>query len=193
MTGSSLFCMRDIFCRGDADFRIVAGLFVICCNGGVSMKIDWKKLIVCIAIPILTGVLAAILTRGAMAEFAALKQPPFSPPSWIFPVVWTILYTLMGISSYMIVQADVRAEEKERALAVYIYQLVVNFLWPIFFFNFGWYLFSFFWLLLLWGLVREMIRRFSAINKTAGRWNIPYLVWLTVAAYLNFGVWWLNR
>ena len=187
MTGSSLFCMAD------ADFRIVAGLFGICCNGGVCMKTDWKKLIVCIAIPVLTGALAAILTRGAMAEFDALKQPPFSPPPWIFPVVWTILYTLMGISSYMIAQADARAEEKERALAVYFYQLVVNFLWPIFFFNFGWYLFSFFWLLLLWGLVWEMIRRFSDINKTAGRLNIPYLVWLTVAAYLNFGVWWLNR
>lgn len=187
MTGSGLFCMRDVVSR------IVDGLFGICCIGGVCMKIDWKKLIVCIAIPLLIGALAAILTRGAMTEFGALKQPLFSPPAWLFPVVWTILYTLMGISSYVILQSDARAEEKERTLAVYFYQLIVNFLWPIFFFNFGWRLFSFLWLLLLWLLVREMIRRFSAINKMAGRLNIPYIVWLTVAAYLNFGVWWLNR
>ncbi len=157
------------------------------------MKINWKKLIVCIAIPLAVGGLAAFLTRGAMAEFERLNQPPFSPPPWVFGVVWTILYTLMGISSYLITEAKVSADEKESALAIYFYQLVVNFLWPIFFFNFGWYLFSFFWLLLLWILVWNMIRKFSEISKTAARLNIPYIVWLSIAAYLNFGVWWLNR
>ena len=157
------------------------------------MKIDWKKLIVCIAIPLLTGALAAVLTRGAMMEFGALKQPPFSPPPWLFPIVWTVLYTLMGISSYVIVQSDARAEEKERALMVYFYQLVVNFLWPIFFFNFGWYLFAFFELLVLGIALFVMIRRFAEISKLAAYLNIPYLIWLTFAAYLNLGVWWLNR
>ena len=157
------------------------------------MKINWKKRLICIAIPLLTGGLAAFLTRGAMSEFSTLNQPPFSPPPWVFAVVWTVLYTLMGISSYVIAESSAPENEKEQALVLYFYQLVVNFLWPIFFFQFGWYLFSFFWLLLLWSLVWNMIRQFSAINKTAGRMNIPYLVWLTLAAYLNFGVWWLNR
>lgn len=157
------------------------------------MKINIKKLIICIVIPLAVGGVSAFLTRGAMTEFATLEKPPFSPPAWLFPVVWTILYILMGISSYLISETSVPADEKENALAVYFYQLVVNFLWPIFFFNFGWYLFSFFWLLLLWILVLHMIRQFSKISKPAAWMNIPYIVWLTIAAYLNFGIWWLNR
>lgn len=157
------------------------------------MKINVKKLVVCIAIPLAVGAVSALLTRGAMSEFGRLNQPPLSPPAWLFPVVWTILYTLMGISSYLVSEANVAGNEKESALATYFYQLVVNFLWPIFFFNFGWYLFSFFWLLLLWGMVWRMIQQFKPINKVAAWINAPYIVWLTVAAYLNFGIWWLNK
>ena len=157
------------------------------------MKVNIKKLVVCIAIPLAVGAISAFLTRGAMGAFAALEQPPLAPPAWLFPVVWTILYTLMGISSYLISEARADAAEKENALALYFYQLVVNFLWPIFFFNFGWYLFSFFWLALLWILVYRMIRRFFSISRPAAWLNLPYIVWLTIAAYLNFGIWWLNR
>lgn len=157
------------------------------------MKINVKKLVVCIAIPLAVGGVAALLTRGAVTGFSALEKPPFAPPAWLFPVVWTILYTLMGISSYMISEAKASDVEKEKALTVYFYQLTVNFLWPIFFFNFGWYLFSFFWILLLWLLVLHMIRLFATIHKPSAWLNLPYIVWLTAAAYLNFGVWWLNR
>lgn len=157
------------------------------------MKINFKKLVVCIAIPLAVGGISALLTRGAMAEFSSLEKPPFSPPAWVFPVVWTLLYTLMGISSYLISEAKAPAGEKESVLAIYFYQLIVNFLWPIFFFNFGWYLFSFFWLVLLWVLVWRMIGQFRAINKAAAWLSIPYIVWLTAAAYLNFGIWWLNK
>lgn len=157
------------------------------------MKVNIKKLIVCIAIPLAVGAVSAFLSRGAMSSFAMLEKPPLAPPAWLFPVVWTILYTLMGISSYLISEARSDVSEKEQALALYFYQLVVNFLWPIFFFNFGWYLFSFFWLLLLWMLVYRMIRRFLPISRPAAWMNLPYIVWLTIAAYLNFGIWWLNR
>nr|MBQ8253204.1 tryptophan-rich sensory protein [Lachnospiraceae bacterium] len=157
------------------------------------MKINVKKLVICIAIPLAVGGVAALLTRDAVADFSALEKPPFAPPAWLFPVVWTILYTLMGISSYLVSEAKAPAEKEERALTVYFYQLAVNFLWPVFFFNFGWYLFSFFWILLLWGLVFRMIRLFATIYKQAGWLNIPYIIWLTVAAYLNFGIWWLNN
>lgn len=157
------------------------------------MKINTKLLIKSIALPLAVGVVASLFTRNAMSDFEVLNQPPLSPPSWLFPVVWTILYILMGISSYLIKTADADPEAKSNALTLYNYQLIVNFLWPIFFFNFGWYLFSFFWLLLLWVLVILMIRQFDKISKTAAYLNIPYLLWLTFAAYLNFGVWWLNR
>lgn len=128
-----------------------------------------------------------------MQEFQALIKPPLAPPGWLFPVVWTILYALMGYSSYLIQTSDADTETKSDALMLYTYQLIVNFLWPIFFFNFGWYLFSFVWLIVLWTLVLLMIRSFSKISKTAAYLNIPYLIWLTFAAYLNAGIWWLNR
>lgn len=156
------------------------------------MKINVKKLVICIAIPLAVGGVSALLTQGAMSDFQSLEKPPLAPPAWLFPVVWTILYTLMGISSYLISEAKAPGKEKEDALAIYFYQLVVNFLWPIFFFNFSWYLFAFFWLVLLWFLVWRMINRFLRINQPAGWLNIPYIIWLTAAGYLNLGIWWLN-
>lgn len=146
-----------------------------------------------IAFPLLVGAVSGLLSSGAMQDFVLLEQPPLSPPGWLFPIVWTILYTLMGISAYLIKSSDASDEEKSDALMFYRYQLIINFLWPIFFFNFGWYLFSFFWLLLLWVLVILMIRRFDKISPTAAYINLPYLIWLTFAAYLNFSIWWLNR
>lgn len=157
------------------------------------MKINKLLLIKSIAIPIIMGAVAGFLTRNAMQDFEALNQPPLSPPGWLFPIVWTILYVLMGISAYMIKVADASTEEIDDALTIYRYQLIANFLWPVFFFNFGWYLFAFIWLILLWILVIFMIRKFYTISKPAAYLNIPYLIWLTFAAYLNFGVWWLNR
>ena len=146
-----------------------------------------------IAIPLIVGALAALLTRNSMSIFKTLEKPPLSPPGWLFPIVWTILYTLMGISTYLIAQSKAAPIDKAKALAIYTYQLAVNFLWSIFFFNFEWYLFSFIWIILLWALVFLMIRAFYKINRTAAYLNIPYLIWITFAAYLNFGIWWLNR
>lgn len=157
------------------------------------MKINKVLLIKSISIPLILGAVTGFLTRNAMQDFEALNQPPLSPPGWLFPVVWTILYTLMGISAYLIKVADAPTEQIDDAMTLYRYQLIVNFLWPVFFFNFGWYLFAFFWLILLWILVFIMIRMFAKISKPAAYMNIPYLVWLTFAAYLNFDVWWLNR
>lgn len=157
------------------------------------MKIDIRKLITSVAFPLLIGIVSGLLSRNAMEDFALLEKPPFSPPAILFPIVWTILYTLMGISMYIISSSDAPENEIANAKSIYFYQLIVNFLWPIFFFNFGWYLFAFFWLLLLWFLVFNMIRKFYAISPIAGFLNIPYLLWLTFAGYLNLGIWWLNR
>ena len=157
------------------------------------MKINKRLLFICIAIPLIVGAVSALLTQNSMETFQFIDKPPLAPPGWLFPVVWTILYTLMGISSYLILQSGENQEGIRKALTIYGYQLAVNFLWPTFFFNFGWYFFSFLWLVLLWVLVLIMILRFKDISKLAAYMNIPYLVWLTFAGYLNLGIWILNR
>ena len=158
----------------------------------MKKQIRWGTLIVCIAIPLAVGAIASLLTKDSMMQFRELKQPPLAPPGWLFPVVWTVLYTLMGISSYLILTSGADREEVQNALSVYAYQLAVNFLWPTFFFNFRWFFFSFLWLLLLIFLVISMIREFYKISKPAAYLNIPYLLWLLFAGYLNFTIWWLN-
>ena len=153
------------------------------------MKIQWKKLIVCILIPLAVGGLAALLTRGSMAAFAALKQPPLSPPGWLFPVVWTILYILMGVASYLVL---VSGKPNDAALTVYAVQLVFNFCWSLIFFNFELYLFAFVWLLALWLLILCTMLLFFRISKPAGYLMLPYLAWVMFAGYLNLGIYLLN-
>ena len=156
------------------------------------MKGNRLLLLQCILVPLLIGVVASLITRDGMQMFASLTKPSLSPPGIVFPIVWTILYTLMGISSYLIITSGAGKVKVEKALMLYWYQLAVNFLWSTFFFNFGWYLFSFFWIVLLWVLVLLMILAFAKIDKRAALLNIPYLIWLTFAGYLNFAIWWLN-
>jgi len=154
------------------------------------MKIKWKKLLMCEAIPLAVGGLSAFLTRDGMKEFQFVDQPPLSPPMWVFPVVWTILYLLMGYASYRVCVSA--GPGKGKALAVYGAQLAVNFLWSIFFFNCGWYLFSFLWLVLLWALILWTFRLFHTLDAAAGWLLTPYLIWVTFAGYLTFGVYLLN-
>ena len=151
-----------------------------------------RLLLLCIAIPLAVGGIAALLTRDGMVTYQMTRKPVLAPPPWLFPIVWTILYILMGVSSYLIMISEAEKKQKEKAILLYEYQLAVNFLWPTFFFSFEWYLFSFFWLLLLWVLVLLMIRSFWKIDKRAAVLNIPYLIWLTFAGYLNLAIWWLN-
>ena len=157
------------------------------------MKIDKRLLLLCIAIPLLSGGIAGALTGNGMTTFAGINKPPLSPPSWLFPVAWTILYTLMGISSYLVLMSEAPQEQISDALRIYIIQLAVNFLWPFLFFGIGWYLFAFILIVLLWILVLMMIIMFKEISKTAAYLNIPYLLWLTFAGYLNLSIWILNR
>ena len=137
------------------------------------------------------GGLSGFLSRNGMKEYAALRRPPLSPPGAAFPIVWTILFILMGIGAAMVWLT--RGAERGRALAVYGLQLAVNFFWSILFFREGLRLLAFFWLLLLTGLVAVMIRLFARVNRTAAWLQIPYFLWLCFAGYLNLGIWWLNR
>ena len=151
-----------------------------------------KTLIKSILIPLFVGILASLLTGGGMEDFASLEKPPLAPPGWLFPIVWTILYILMGIASYFIVTSDAEKEQKDSAKSAYTFQLIVNFLWPVFFFSLEWYLFSLIWLILLLVLIAVTIVRFYTISPKAAYLLLPYLLWVTFAGYLNLGIWWLN-
>ncbi|MBR2490961.1 MAG: tryptophan-rich sensory protein [Ruminiclostridium sp.] len=156
------------------------------------MRAKWKTLVIALVIPLGVGGLSALLTRKEMDAFSHLNQPPLSPPTWLFPVVWTILFLLMGLASWLVYRSDAPDGVIRRALTVYGIQLGVNFLWSILFFNLKWYLFSFFWLLLLWGLILVTMILFFPIRKPAGWLLVPYVLWVTFAGYLNFGIYLLN-
>ncbi len=157
------------------------------------MKIKWKSLLVCLAIPLAIGGLSALITNNAMKHFSSLNQPPLSPPAWLFPVAWSILYLLMGWASYLIWTAKAEAEQKTGALTLYAVQLIFNFFWSLFFFNGKAYLFSFIWLVIMEILIVLTTKKFWKIRPFAGKLMIPYIVWVVFAAYLNFGIWQLNR
>ena len=152
---------------------------------------NMKALAVSILISVGVGALSALFTRNSMDVYEKVIQPPLSPPSWIFPVVWTILFVLMGISAYLIYRSD--SFYRNSALRIYATQLVVNFFWSIIFFNFEMYLFAFLWLLLLLVMIILMIMSFYKINKAAAYLQIPYLLWVTFAGYLNLGIYLLNK
>lgn len=153
------------------------------------MKIAWKKLILCLAIPLGVGGLSAFVTQAGMEAFQMLNKPAFTPPEWLFPVVWTLLYILMGLGSYFVLTSE---KPDRTALTVYGLQLVFNFLWSVFFFGLGWYLFAFFWLILLWFLIVATMLLFRKNSRTAGWLTVPYLLWVAFAGYLNFSIYLLN-
>ena len=156
------------------------------------LKTDWKRLLLCLAIPLGVGGLAALLTGGSMADYSEMNQPPLAPPGWLFPVVWTLLYLMMGYASYRIITSGGTQQQIQKSLALYGAQLAVNFLWPLIFFGLQWYLAAFFVLLLLWLLVALTIGAFARLDDTAADLLLPYILWITYAAYLNVGAYLLN-
>lgn len=142
-----------------------------------------------ILIPVILGSLIGIITSNYM-DYSILQKPVLSPPGIIFPIVWTILYILMGVS-YAILESNELLNKKINI--IYYLQLFVNLLWPIFFFVLKWRLFSSFWVILLIVLVILMIKEFLSKNKLSGLLQIPYLLWLLFALYLNISIYLLNR
>ena len=142
-----------------------------------------------ILLPVLVGALVGIITSGSM-DYNMLQKPPLAPPGAVFPIVWTILYILMGIS-YGILKANNQTDEEIDW--IYYIQLAINALWSIIFFNFKWRLFAFVWIILLAVAIISMIRKFYNKNKIAGLLQIPYILWVIFATYLNFGFYILNR
>lgn len=156
------------------------------------MKIKWITLILNLAVPLIVGGISGFLTRNAMEDYSQLNQPPLSPPSAVFPIVWTALFLLMGVSAYIVTMKRSSGTKNFDLPKIYWFQLAVNFIWPLIFFNLSIHSLAFIWLLLLIVLVIRMITEFSGISSAAGRLQIPYLIWLVFAGYLNAGVWFLN-
>jgi tryptophan-rich sensory protein len=156
------------------------------------VKNKWKIYAFWIALSEVVGIIAGLLIRNGVEIYGlTVNKPPLSPPDWVFPVVWTILYALMGISAARVWLAE-DSQEKSRSISLFIAQLAVNFFWPLFFFNLQAYGFALLWLILLWVLVFLLIFNTRRVDMLASWLLIPYLIWLTFAIYLNFGVYLLN-
>lgn len=162
----------------------------------MNKKINLPQLIIFIGIPLLVGSLSSYISGNSMASYQQLNQPTLAPPGWIFPIVWIILFVLMGVASYLVFSASTFTSKDqndvEKALYMYGLQLTVNFFWSIIFFVGEWYLFAFLWLLLLWVLIVLTIKSFYQISPLAAWLIIPYLLWVTFAGYLNLSIYLLN-
>lgn len=145
-----------------------------------------------ILLPLALGGLSAMLTKEGMELFKLTRKPPLSPPDWLFPAAWTVLYILMGMASYLVFASDASKVRKSRALTFYAVQLGMNFFWSIIFFGLEMYLTAFVWLLGMWTLILISTVLFSHIDRRAGYLMLPYLAWTGFAGYLNIGVYILN-
>ena len=155
-------------------------------------KVQWKRYLPWILVTEGVGILSALLTMGSMKAFAgSVQQSPLTPPAIVFPIVWTVLYGLMGISVARIWNAP---ESKARSWGVnfFVAQLIFNFFWSLIFFNAQAFGFAVIWLGILWILTALMILAFYRVDKPAALLQIPYLIWLSFALYLNIVVWQLN-
>ena len=157
----------------------------------MDMAKNWKAFLISLAIPLGVGALSTLLS-GGMDSYSELVKPPLSPPGWLFPIVWTTLFLLMGWASYRVYTSGKDPEKVRRGLIFYGAQLAVNFLWSIVFFRWEALLGAFFVLLGLWVLILLTIRAFSKVDAQAADLLIPYLLWVTFAGYLNLGFVLLN-
>lgn len=146
--------------------------------------------VISVAISLGIGGLSAFLTKDSMSVYSVINRPPLSPPSWLFPVAWTILFVLMGTAAAIVWCS--KEKETDSALIFYGFQLVFNFCWPIIFFNFRAFKPAFFWLIALLVLIGITAVKFYRIRKTAGLLMLPYFLWVCFAGYLNFAIWQMN-
>lgn len=161
--------------------------------GVIHMKSKWKNIAIWVVIAEVTGAVSGWLSRDSAEVYnMVVKKPPLSPPEWLFPVVWAALFALMGIGAGLVATVP-ESKDRSRGLNLMVAQLIINFFWPLLFFNLQAYGFSLLWLILLWVLVLLMILQFRKTVPLAAWLQIPYLLWLTFAVYLNAGVWILNR
>ncbi len=158
-----------------------------------STKSTIKTYVIAILIPLGVGLLSALLTMGNMNIYDEIVKPPLAPPGILFPIVWTILYVLMGVSSALVFQKrEFDVKNADTGIYLYAISLTFNFFWSIFFFNLQWYLFSFIWLVSLFALIIGTIIYYHKVSPLGAYLQIPYAVWVAFAGYLNFAIYLLN-
>ena len=158
----------------------------------MHMKGKWKTYLFWVALAEGVGALSGRLNRGGVERYEqTVTQPPLTPPGFVFPIVWGILFALMGIGAARVYMTPA-SNARSRGLLLWLVQLAFNFLWSIVFFNFRAYAFAFFWLIALWLLILWMTVCFYRVDKVAALIQIPYLLWVAFAGYLTYGVWMLN-
>ena len=156
-------------------------------------KMNIGIMVLALLVPLIVGGISATLSAQGMLAYGDMNKPPLSPPPWVFSVAWTILYLMMGAASYFVLVSDGGGKHKIMAMVIYGLQLAMNFMWSILFFNYDMYLFAFIWLMVMWCMVIICAFRFFTISKLAAYMLIPYILWLTFAAYLNLGTYLLNK
>lgn len=153
--------------------------------------IKWKQLIISILISLSIGGLSGFITKDSMKTFENLNKPMLSPPPIVFPIVWGVLFLLMGISAYLVYVN--KSAYRKPALIIYSIQLLINFFWSIIFFNAQQYLFAFIWLIILLIAIIIMVILFSKVKPLAAFLQIPYILWVSFAGYLNLIIYLLNK
>jgi tryptophan-rich sensory protein len=179
-----------IFCGGRAYIGLKCVLHLVSdvVLGDFMKFVNWKVYAVSIVLAEIVGIISGFFSRDAMMVYGQMGEGgALAPPAIVFPIVWTILYGLMGISAARIWISD-ESDERTKAIIVYVAQLVVNFFWSIIFFNFEAYGVALLWIILLWFLIILMIRAFNQVDKVAARLQIPYLVWVTYATFITLSV-----
>ncbi len=160
----------------------------------MDKKQKYLPILIFSAVSLGVGGLSALFTAGNMKIFDSVKMPPLSPPAAVFPIVWTVLYALMGVSAGRVWQKkDLNRRFASAGLEIFAISLAFNFFWSIFFFNCKSFLFSFGWLVLLFVQVLFTVIFYRRVDRLAGNLQIPYLLWVAFAGYLNFGIFLLNR
>ena len=150
------------------------------------------KLILCVLLCLCIGGVSGFATIGGLKTwYPALQKPDFNPPNFVFGPVWSLLYALMGISLFLILQSNKDAL-RSKALKVFFLQLVLNFIWSFLFFNFHWLGFAFLEILAIWAAILWMLIAFWPCNKAASLLQIPYFLWVSFASVLNGSIWLLN-
>ncbi|GFP75113.1 TspO/MBR family protein [Clostridium fungisolvens] len=159
----------------------------------VNNKFNIGDLIISILISLGGGVMIGFFTNDADKQYVNLNKPIFSPPSWVFPLVWAVLYILIGIAAYRIYELRKQGKNTKNALVYYYIQLILNFLWPIIFFKLKLYGVAFIELVVLIIFIFITIIKFFKVDKVAGFLMLPYILWCLYASILNLFVWIMNE
>ena len=156
-------------------------------------KINWKHLLISILLCQVIGSLGSIFTTPAIPTwYATLEKPTIGPPNWAFPVVWALLYLLMGIALYLVWEKGWEQADVRKAMGVFGIQLFLNFMWSVLFFGLRSPLFGLVEIVVLWIVILVNIWMFYRVSKTAGLLLVPYILWVSFAAVLNYSIWALN-